>query len=145
VTEWRVRDPKTPQTTRTLSQVLRGIDNVGLAVTDVDRTARFYETLGWQVLDSSPRGATLGAGASKLFVFKAVEGDAVARESNPFANPPGIDHVSMLVDDVDETYERLRRDGIEFTQPPDDTDWGARLAALHDPDGNSLFLLEWAI
>jgi SAM-dependent methyltransferase len=58
--------------------MLRGIDNVGLGVRDLDQTLRFYEMLGWELLERSKRGATLGAQGAKL-----VEGDATAI---PFAD-----------------------------------------------------------
>jgi lactoylglutathione lyase len=41
------------------------------------------------------------------------------------------------VDDVDVSYNRLRKKGIEFlTEPFDRTEWGARVAHFRDPDGN---------
>jgi catechol 2,3-dioxygenase-like lactoylglutathione lyase family enzyme len=111
--------------------VLRGVDNFGIAATDLDRTIPSYEMLGWQVLERSEPGATLGAEGAKLFLFRAAAGDSLARGNDFFANPAGIDHISLLVDDVDEAYAQLRDQGIEFTQAPD-TDWGARLAALSE-------------
>lgn len=41
------------------------------------------------------------------------------------------------VDDVDVSYNRLRKKGIEFlTEPFDRKEWGARVAHFRDPDGN---------
>ncbi len=41
------------------------------------------------------------------------------------------------VEDVDISYNRLRKKGIEFlTEPFDRKEWGARVAHFRDPDGN---------
>jgi hypothetical protein len=65
------------------------------------------------------------------------------REASLFDNPPGIDHISFLVANVDQTYAELKATGILFTSEPADQDWGARVFSLKDPDGNNLFFLQW--
>jgi catechol 2,3-dioxygenase-like lactoylglutathione lyase family enzyme len=67
------------------------------------------------------------------------------RSTDPLANPPGLDHLSFAVADVDSVCARLSAAGAEFDAPPADTDWGARIACLRDPDGTSVFLLTWQI
>ena len=47
-----------------------------------------------------------------------------------------------MVSDVDALYGRLRQAGVVFGGPPEDQSWGARMAALKDPDGNNLYLLQ---
>ena len=47
-----------------------------------------------------------------------------------------------MVNDVDALYGRLRQVGVVFGGPPEDQSWGARMAALKDPDGNNLYLLQ---
>ena len=64
---------------------------------------------------------------------------------------PGIDGstreplrlmINLAVDDIDAVAERLRRAGVEFTRPPETEPWGGRIATFHDPDGNTLQLLQ---
>ena len=47
--------------------------------------------------------------------------------------PPGVDHIALEVEDLDEECERLRRAGYEV-EGPRDFPWG-RSAYVNDPDG----------
>lgn len=42
----------------------------------------------------------------------------------------------FIVDDVDQTYETMRSDGVAFVETPTDQAFGFRTAACLDPDGN---------
>jgi hypothetical protein len=86
----------------------------------------------------------LAAGTVQLFLFATRRPDAspVGRELGLFSNPPGIDHISLAVSDVDALYGRLRKAGVTFGGLPEDQSWGARMVGLKDPDGNNLYLLQ---
>ena len=121
-----------------------GIDNVGVCVEDLGRSVSYYETLGFEKLAENDRGVTLGLGSAKLFVFQCrTETQATERQLGLFGNPPGIDHMSFQVSDVDALYALLTARGIELDEPPADQDWGARAFGLQDPDGNNLYFLRW--
>jgi catechol 2,3-dioxygenase-like lactoylglutathione lyase family enzyme len=121
-----------------------GIDNVGVCVEDLGRSVSYYETLGFEKLAENDRGVTLGLGSAKLFVFQCrTETHATERQLGLFGNPPGIDHMSFQVSDVDALYALLTARGIELDEPPADQDWGARAFGLQDPDGNNLYFLRW--
>ena len=124
---------------------IQAIDNVGICTTDLPRSVRFYRQLGFEVLAENDRGVTLTLGAAKLFLFPARPGDdqTVDRHLGLFGNPPGIDHISFLVDDVDALYATLTASGVDAGPPPADQDWGARAFGLTDPDGNNLYFLRW--
>ena len=49
--------------------------------------------------------------------------------------------ISIEVDDIESTYQRLVAAGVEFTGPPQRQPWGGTLAHFKDPDGNILTLL----
>ena len=120
------------------------VDNVGICVRDLRRSVGFYGNLGFEILSENDRGATVARGEAKLFLFETgVGGEAPARELGLFGNPPGIDHVSFLVDDVDALHDELVARGIKTAGPPSDQDWGARAFGLLDPDGNNLYFLRW--
>ena len=123
--------------------MVRGIDNIGLCARDLARSVAFYETLGFSEAYRNDRGVMLAAGTVQLFLFVARCPDAppVGRELGLFANPPGIDHISLAVSDVDALYARLRQAGVVFGGRPEDQSWGARMVGLKDPDGNNLYLL----
>jgi catechol 2,3-dioxygenase-like lactoylglutathione lyase family enzyme len=123
--------------------MVRGIDNIGICATDLSRSVAFYETLGFSEAYRNDRGVMLAAGTVHLFLFAARRTDAmpVRRELGLFGNPPGIDHISFAVGDVDVLYTRLIKAGVVFEGPPEDQSWGARMVGLKDPDGNNLYLL----
>jgi catechol 2,3-dioxygenase-like lactoylglutathione lyase family enzyme len=86
----------------------------------------------------------LAAGTVQLFLFQVRRPDPapVGRELGLFGNPPGIDHISFAVADVDALYAELCTAGVAFAAPPEDQSWGARMVGLKDPDGNNLYLLQ---
>jgi catechol 2,3-dioxygenase-like lactoylglutathione lyase family enzyme len=120
------------------------VDNVGICVRDLRRSVAFYRGLGFEALSENDRGVTVARGEAKLFLYETrVGGQAPARELGLFENPPGIDHVSFLVEDVDALHDELVARGIKTAGAPSDQDWGARAFGLHDPDGNNLYFLCW--
>jgi len=125
------------------STMILGIDNVGVATRDLDRSVAFYQKLGFVKAFQNQRGCTMVAGTTKLFLFPAGPHEGVTRAVSLAGNPPGIDHISFLVDDVDRTFAELKGRGVVFIAGPSDQSWGARTAVLHDPDGNNLYLLTW--
>jgi len=48
--------------------------------------------------------------------------------------------VSLHVNDAD-SYYREWRDKVEIKNPPRDEDWGARTFSVHDPAGNTIFVI----
>jgi catechol 2,3-dioxygenase-like lactoylglutathione lyase family enzyme len=124
--------------------MVRGIDNIGICASDLARSIAFYETLGFSEAYRNDRGVMLAAGTVQLFLFATRRSDPplVGRELGLFGNPPGIDHISFAVSDVDALYNKLRNAGVAFGGPPEDQSWGARMVGLRDPDGNNLYLLQ---
>jgi len=56
-----------------------------------------------------------------------------------------IDHPEKLqmhfhVRDVDAEYNRLKKLGVQFDEPPEDQPWGWRHAYMHDPAGHTVEL-----
>lgn len=111
-----------------------------IVVSDQAAAARFYtETLGWtiaidQLMGDGYRFLTVvppGGGAEIALNRVGILGDRQP------GSPSGI---SLLCDDVDQTYRDLADKGVNFTMPPDDMPWGARGAHFEDPDGNGFFL-----
>ena len=128
--------------------MLKGIDNVGVAATDLNRAITFYEKLGFskeQDYEADVTGCTMSAGSAVLFLFQTrqAQPQAVKREPTLAQNPPGLDHISFLVEDVNALYHALTAKGVIFSAEPEDQDWGARLVGCKDPDGNNLYLLQY--
>ncbi|MGE0679289.1 MAG: VOC family protein [Candidatus Binatia bacterium] len=128
--------------------MLKGIDNVGVAVTDLNRSIAFYEKLGFvrgQDYEADVRGCSMTCGSAVLFLFqtKQTKPQGVKREPTLAQNPPGLDHISFLVEDVNVMPAELKAKGVVFLGEPADQDWGARLVGLKDPDGSNLYLLQY--
>lgn len=122
--------------------MIRGVNNIGVAVHDLGKSLEFYKILGFQVVgeDETP-GATIQAGTAVLYLFQVRSGQGgVARRPDLVNNPPGIDHISLDVDDVDRAYAALK-ERLDFESAPEDQPWGYRAASLLDPDGNRIYLL----
>jgi catechol-2,3-dioxygenase len=66
------------------------------------------------MLSENDRRVTLGLETAKLFVFRARQGGQRhdQRALGLFGNPPGIDHISCLVDDPDALHAQLRSRGV---------------------------------
>jgi catechol 2,3-dioxygenase-like lactoylglutathione lyase family enzyme len=104
-------------------------------------SVELYEKLGFEVVGQNDRGTTLAYGDTKLFLFEArMREDVQQRELGLLSNPPGLDHISFLGDDVDALYRRLVAEGTKTGGAPSDQDWGARLR-LRDLDGKNLYFL----
>jgi catechol 2,3-dioxygenase-like lactoylglutathione lyase family enzyme len=127
---------------------VRRIDNVGIAVRDVELVAGFFEeTLGLAVErypDADPPAATITLEGSYLYLFQTASTvERAGREPSLTRNPPGIDHVSFGVDDVDAAFETLRERGVAFADEPSTLEeWGIRLVPFTDPEGNVYFLVQ---
>ena len=122
--------------------LIERVDNLGVAVSDLEAAVRFYSALGFEVeaRDETP-AATLRAGEARLWVFQTGGGRGAARAPELVGNPTGYDHVSFWVGDVDAAAERARTAGLALESEPADQEWGYRAASLLDPDGNRVFLL----
>jgi catechol 2,3-dioxygenase-like lactoylglutathione lyase family enzyme len=124
--------------------MIQGIDNIGVCTTDVARSVAFYQRLGFSEQYRNERGVMMSVGGANLFLFATRQKNPlpVGRELGLFANAPGIDHISLAVTDVDGLHSTLMAAGITVDSPPEDQNWGARMAGLKDPDGNNLYLLQ---
>ena len=124
--------------------MVQGIDNIGMCTTNVEKLIAFYQKLGFSEAYRNNRGVMMTASSVNLFIFATQQNNPrpVQRELGLFGNPPGIDHISLAVADVDALYARLGAAGVRFDSPPEDQPWGARMVGLKDPDGNNLYLLQ---
>ncbi len=83
----------------------KGIDNVGVAVTDLNRSIAFSEKLGFaqgQDYAVDVKGCTMTCGDAVLFLLQTKQAHPrpVKREPTLTQNPPGLDHISFVVENV---------------------------------------------
>jgi len=125
--------------------IARGLDNVGVAVRNLDRSLAFYcdqLQLDLAYRDDASRSAGVNTGSSSLYLFETTGPEGPRRGAEYTGNPSGVDHLSFAVDDVDAAYHELRRRGVNFFMEPRDADWGARVCGCTDPDGIPIYLLK---
>ena len=112
------------------------LNQVTLAVAELDRAVDFYQTLGLElIVHAPPRYARLLCpdGESTLSVEVA---PAHAGRSGAV--------LYFECDDLDARCAELRAEGVAFQSYPTDQPWLWREARLLDPDGNPLCLFRGA-
>jgi methylmalonyl-CoA/ethylmalonyl-CoA epimerase len=122
--------------------VIERFDNIGVAVTDYARAVDFYKKLGFDMDFEEGEGGSLKAGSAVLYVFKTSSPTPPqSRDVSLTGNPPGIDHISFRVPDVDAEFKRLQHADLKVETEPEDQTWGARTITILDPDGNRIWFL----
>lgn len=121
------------------------LDQINIVVRDMEAMAEFYQRLGLSVSDG-------GAPEWQAHHRNArTEGADVDFDSQAFASkwnrgwPGGAGIVlGFRVEnrgEVDRLYQKLTAAGHAAQQEPYDAFWGARFAAVADPDGNTVGIM----
>jgi catechol 2,3-dioxygenase-like lactoylglutathione lyase family enzyme len=115
---------------------LKALDHVGIIVTDMDRSLRFYtEGLGMELLRRRGSGhesfAALRVGGTEINVFCNPQSGTVGKEA-----PQRVDHLCLTVENpsIDDLISDLRAAGISVASGPRQRSDGMALF-VHDPDG----------
>lgn len=131
--------PFSDSTPRTEISFVRGVSSRGVRLNhitlpsiDVEASAAFYARLGLtQIVANYPAYAR----------FLSPEGEttlSLHRAEQSVGSPRASIHFE--VDDVDQTVERLKRDGFIFVCEPVDQSYLWREAIMLDPDGHHVFI-----
>lgn len=114
------------------SAPITGIDNIILAVHDMDRSLAFYrDAVGLEVRMTSPEFAFLQAGVVTLCLRRS----AGAAEAT--ATGTGVE-VVFSVSDIHEAYAALTAKGVKFRVEPRVVTGTLWAADFRDPDGHVL-------
>ena len=136
--------------------------HAGIVVTDLKRALHFYcDLLGLKILRSmEEKGAYLDnmLGHKDVLVttvkLAAPQGGALLELlyfRSPRTTPSprrdlfalGPSHVAFTVEDMEATFERLTRAGVQFNAPPQlSPDGLAKVTFCQDPDGTPIELVE---
>jgi len=145
--------------------MLQRLFHVNVCVTDMERSIRFYQDLGFTkvndfTLNDPGVGDALGVKANKLrgvFMRLGNDPNSPVLDLVQFIDPPtqgqpyptlnnvGICRIAFTVDDIDRTYEQLKAKGVRFVAPlkkisgPGGTVIG--VVCFKDPDGTILELM----
>ncbi|MGA2410614.1 MAG: VOC family protein [Candidatus Binataceae bacterium] len=145
--------------------MLQRLFHVSICVTDMERSVKFYQDLGFTkvndfTLDDPSVGDALGLKAKKLrgvFMRLGSDSNAPVLDLVQFIDPPtqgqpyatlnniGICRIAFTVDDIDRTYDQLKEKGVAFVAPlkkikgPGGAIIG--VVCFKDPDGTVLELM----
>ena len=143
--------------------MIQGIHHVAISSADVERSLAFYRDLlgfevvfeqswppGTEIADAitgldgcSARQLMLRKGTAYLELFQYHAPEPQPRDTEWRVCDHGITHLCLVVDDLDEEYERLGAAGVGFNSPPQDLGGGLRTVYGRDPDGNVVELHEF--
>lgn len=119
------------------------VHSATVTVTDQDAAVAFYtEKLGFQVRTDAPLGEEGGGRWIEVGPSDAqtVLGLMRPQDQAGATVSPGYTGVSLIVDDLQKTYDDLSAKGVEFTSPPQQMPWGSWATWLKDPEGNTFFI-----
>jgi catechol 2,3-dioxygenase-like lactoylglutathione lyase family enzyme len=114
------------------------LNAIGIAVSDMAASIRFYRLLGLEVPETPDEGhvdAFLPNGVRFM-----LDSEEIIRSFLPDWSRQNGNQVSLALEcaspsEVDEIYARVTSAGFEGEKEPWDAFWGQRYALLRDPDG----------
>jgi len=139
---------------------MKEIRHIGVVVSNLDRAIHFYrDLLGFKVIrEMNEEGNYIDTILSlknvivRTVKMKADDGNIIEllyfklcpkRLRNKNLVNVGYSHFALTVDNIDEEYERLKRNGVIFNSPPEiSPDGYAKVAFCKDPDGAFIELVE---
>jgi uncharacterized glyoxalase superfamily protein PhnB len=119
------------------------LNAIGIVVSDMARSIRFYRLLGLDFPETPDEGhveAALAGGARLM-----LDSEATIRSFRPdwerqVGNQVGLAFECASTAEVDELYAQAVDAGFQGEKAPWDAFWGQRYAQLLDPDGNPVDL-----
>ena len=140
--------------------MIKDVRHMGIVVSDMEKSLKFYrDLLGLKVkslvdeegefLDNMLARENVKNKVAKLY---AKNGNTLVEliDSKSYGNKKdrdfftiGASHFALTVDNLDETYDYLIKNGVKFTAPPQQTpDRFAKVTFCEDPDGTPIELVE---
>ncbi|MED4116779.1 VOC family protein [Priestia megaterium] len=115
---------------------------IRLLVKDFKKSVEFYKDLlripiSWY--EEEMEYALFNNGETKIELLSQKAMTEVIGKENKSSDGESTSNflLQFEVEDVDKTYDYLRKNGIEFvTQPHDRKEWRSRIAHFRDPDNN---------
>jgi catechol 2,3-dioxygenase-like lactoylglutathione lyase family enzyme len=112
-------------------------------VTDLNKTADFYEKLGLQIKKRENNRLIIYLNWYRIDFVKIEETDrADLRKEAALENKGAGVFLYFSVDNVDETYEEMISLGLTPETKPKDEHWGNREFVIRDPDGYKLVIFK---
>jgi catechol 2,3-dioxygenase-like lactoylglutathione lyase family enzyme len=153
---------------RAEAPIVRGVDSIGVTVSDIDRSLQFYtQVLPFERVSAREESGDaiehlygvfgarvrierlrLGDEQIELMQFIAPAGRPIPVDSR--SNDRWFQHVAIIVSDMDRAYAWLREHGVQHasTGPQRLPDWNPNAGGIsafyfRDPDGHALEILQF--
>lgn len=114
---------------------------VRVFVTDLKRSMDFYtQTLGMELdYTDDKKWAQFKSGDNVSLAIEECDPHHMIHGSKVVGRFVGV---TLMVDNLADTHERLTGKGVKFSGKPEKQAWGGTLANLNDLDGNVLTLMQ---
>ena len=142
--------------------MIKNLHHTNLVVSNIEKTKEFYtKILGLKIVleESLEKGEfNRGVGLSEtrvLLVMFSVPGSSTLLEAFQYLHPKGhpipdnfkandigFGHICFEVTNIQNTYQKLLKRGVEFASPPVTMPSGVRWCYFYGPDREFLELLE---
>jgi catechol 2,3-dioxygenase-like lactoylglutathione lyase family enzyme len=126
------------------------IQHLGLVVSDLDRSRRFYsEALGLEEVPRPPNFTFAGAwfrfGGTEIHLLAEADTTGGAGQGDPGSGATrGLTHhLAFEVDDLDAACARLEENSVSLAGGPMPRGDGVTQVFFRDPDGHVLELFQW--
>jgi catechol 2,3-dioxygenase-like lactoylglutathione lyase family enzyme len=117
---------------------------LGLRVTDLERSLAFYTALGYARLGTVPETEFGSLTMLQLSDDPFVSLELVHDPARPVEDISAVNHLVVQVDDLDATIADLATKGL-VAEPPAEPGPGIRTSWLTDPDGYRIELVQWPL
>jgi len=115
-------------------------------VKNLSKTAKFYETLGFEIKKSESDHVTVYSNWFWIDFLAIAKNEQAARyqttKGADLSNKGAGMFLYLSVDNVDEFHKHLVSKGIKPSTKPQDQPWGNREFILRDPDGYNLVIFK---
>jgi catechol 2,3-dioxygenase-like lactoylglutathione lyase family enzyme len=122
---------------------IKSVSGITCLVKSLERTAKFYEALGFEIRKREPNHIT--AYSNWFWMdFRAV-GKEARPEFKKLAEGAGRSNgqfIYLSVDDVDGFHKQLAAKGVKAMTAPQERSWGDAEFVLRDPDGYNLVIFK---
>ena len=140
--------------------MVTGMNHTGFVVEDLSRSTEFYRDvvglaiIGTREREGSAISQVVGFESAHLKIVYLGTGDGHVLELIQYAHPTsqarvadtrnalGAKHLAFNVEDIEQTYRRLVRQGARAVNPPVEVEPGRSACYLQDPDGDWIELIE---
>jgi catechol 2,3-dioxygenase-like lactoylglutathione lyase family enzyme len=118
---------------------LKSVSGLTLYVSDLEKSAQFYQALGFRIGEQTELSARVYLNWFSLQLVSATLETKQEFMDDAHSKQKGEGlYINIKVDDVDLSHEWLLEHGFGPTSDPRDWPWGNREFVLTDPDGYKL-------